>query len=58
VIAQDQAVSPFYWTLEELCVGDLLPFVFADAEDELAQSRFAQALSRYGVAYLVRACGS
>jgi len=37
VTARDQAVSPFYWTLEEFCAGELLPFVFADAEDERAQ---------------------
>jgi len=34
VTARDQAVSPFYWTLEEFCAGELLPFVFADTEDE------------------------
>src|SRR5215468_4632122 len=37
VTARDQAVSPFYWTLEEFCAGELLPFAFADAEDERAQ---------------------
>ena len=37
VIARDRAVSPFYWTLEEFCREELLPFVFADAEDERAQ---------------------
>lgn len=37
VTARDQAVSPFYWTLEEFCRDELLPFVFADAEDERAQ---------------------
>jgi uncharacterized protein len=37
VTARDQAVSPFYWTLEEFCADELLPFVFADAEDERAQ---------------------
>jgi len=37
VTARDQAVSPFYWTLEEFCDGELLPFVFADAEDVRAQ---------------------
>jgi len=30
----DRAVSPFYWTLAEFCAEMLLPFVFADAEDE------------------------
>ena len=32
--ARDQAISPFHSTLEEFCAGELLPFVFADAEDE------------------------
>jgi DNA helicase HerA-like ATPase len=27
-------VDSFYWTIEDFVVGDLLPFVFADAEDE------------------------
>jgi DNA helicase HerA-like ATPase len=30
-------VHAFYWTLEEFCAGQLLPFVFADAEDERQQ---------------------
>ena len=37
VTARDRAVSPFYWTLAEFCEQELLPFVFADAEDERAQ---------------------
>jgi DNA helicase HerA-like ATPase len=37
VAARDKAVSPFYWTLTEFCADELLPFVFADAEDERAQ---------------------
>jgi len=37
VAARDKAVSPFYWTLAEFCQDELLPFVFADAEDERAQ---------------------
>ncbi len=37
VSARDRAVSPFYWTLAEFCADELLPFVFADAEDERAQ---------------------
>jgi DNA helicase HerA-like ATPase len=37
VTARDRAVSPFYWTLAEFCAEELLPFVFADAEDERAQ---------------------
>lgn len=30
-------VSSFYWTLEDFVTGELLPFVFADAEDERQQ---------------------
>jgi DNA helicase HerA-like ATPase len=30
-------VHAFYWTLEDFCAGQLLPFVFADAEDERQQ---------------------
>jgi DNA helicase HerA-like ATPase len=37
VSARDRAVSPFFWTLAEFCHDELLPFVFADAEDERAQ---------------------
>jgi hypothetical protein len=37
VFARDKAVSPFYWTLAEFCQDELLPFVFADSEDERAQ---------------------
>lgn len=37
VVARDKAVSPFYWTLHEFCEQELLPFAFADAEDERAQ---------------------
>jgi DNA helicase HerA-like ATPase len=37
VSARDRAVSPFFWTLAEFCAEELLPFVFADAEDERAQ---------------------
>ncbi len=37
VRARDRAVSPFFWTLAEFCEQELLPFVFADAEDERAQ---------------------
>jgi uncharacterized protein len=37
VAARDRAVSPFYWTLAEFCADELLPFVFADSEDERAQ---------------------
>ncbi len=37
VFARDRAVSPFFWTLVEFCRDELLPFVFADTEDERAQ---------------------
>jgi DNA helicase HerA-like ATPase len=30
-------VTSFFWTLHEFCTQDLLPFLFADAEDERAQ---------------------
>ncbi|MBK5286997.1 MAG: ATP-binding protein [Acidimicrobiia bacterium] len=30
-------VSSFYWTIEDFVTGDLLPFAFADAEDERQQ---------------------
>jgi hypothetical protein len=33
----DGAVQPFLWTLEELCKEELLPFLFADSEDDRAQ---------------------
>jgi len=37
VQARDKAVSPFYWTLAEFCEQELMPFVFADGEDERSQ---------------------
>ena len=37
VTARDKAVSPFYWTLAEFCEQELMPFVFADGEDERSQ---------------------
>ena len=30
-------MSAFWWTLAEFCAGELLPYVFADAEDERNQ---------------------
>ena len=30
-------VEAFWWTLAEFCAGELLPYVFADAEDERNQ---------------------
>jgi DNA helicase HerA-like ATPase len=37
VSSRATGVHAFYWTLEEFCAGQLLPFVFADAEDERQQ---------------------
>ena len=31
------SVTAFFWTLEQFCHDDLLPFLFADAEDDRAQ---------------------
>jgi uncharacterized protein len=33
----DGVVTSFFWTLAEFCHEDLLPFLFADAEDDRAQ---------------------
>ncbi|MFP5331021.1 MAG: ATP-binding protein [Acidimicrobiia bacterium] len=33
----DGVVTSFFWTLAEFCADDLLPFLFADAEDDRAQ---------------------
>jgi len=37
VAARSQGVTSFFWTLAEFCHQDLLPFLFADAEDDRAQ---------------------
>lgn len=37
VTGRTSGVSAFWWTLAEFCSGELLPFVFADAEDERNQ---------------------
>lgn len=37
VASRATGVTAFFWTLEEFCHGDLLPFLFADAEDDRAQ---------------------
>ncbi len=37
VSARGHGVESFFWTLEEFCKDDLLPFLFADAEDDRAQ---------------------
>jgi hypothetical protein len=33
----DGAVTSFFWTLHEFCQERLLPFLFADAEDDREQ---------------------
>lgn len=37
VASRIQGVTACFWTLEEFCHQDLLPFLFADAEDDRAQ---------------------
>ena len=37
VASRSTGVTAFFWTLEEFCHEDLLPFLFADAEDDRAQ---------------------
>jgi DNA helicase HerA-like ATPase len=37
VASRTFGVDPFYWTLHEFCAEELLPFLFADAEDDRAQ---------------------
>src|SRR4051794_11792021 len=37
VTARTSGVTAFWWTLAEFCSGELLPYVFADAEDERNQ---------------------
>jgi len=37
VATRDLGVSPFFWTIEEFATEELLPFVFADGEDERQQ---------------------
>ncbi|MGH8928490.1 MAG: ATP-binding protein [Acidimicrobiia bacterium] len=37
VSSRSQGVTACFWTLEEFCHQDLLPFLFADAEDDRAQ---------------------
>lgn len=37
VASRTTGVDPFYWTLREFCEQKLLPFVFADADDERQQ---------------------
>ncbi|GIJ46984.1 ATPase [Virgisporangium aliadipatigenens] len=35
--SRQTGIDPFYWTLAEFCKDSLLPFVFADADDERQQ---------------------
>ncbi len=37
VNARTEGVTSFYWTIADFCHDDLLPFLFADAEDDRAQ---------------------
>jgi hypothetical protein len=37
VAARTEGVRSFWWTIEQFCADELLPFVFADAEDERNQ---------------------
>ena len=37
VSGRTSGVDPFWWTLAEFCTGELLPYVFTDAEDERNQ---------------------
>ncbi len=37
VATRHQGVTSFFWTLAEFCRDDLLPFLFADAEDDRQQ---------------------
>ena len=37
VAARTEGVTSFFWTLEEFCRSELLPFLFADAEDDRQQ---------------------
>ena len=37
VAARTEGVTSFFWTLEQFCHGELLPFLFADAEDDRQQ---------------------
>ena len=37
VAGRTSGVEPFWWTLAEFCTGELLPYVFTDAEDERNQ---------------------
>ncbi|MFZ0493245.1 MAG: ATP-binding protein [Acidimicrobiia bacterium] len=36
VVSRHEGVTPFFWSLAEFCSDDLLPFLFAGAEDDRA----------------------
>lgn len=36
-VASRSDVTSFFWSVHEFCIDDLLPFLFADAEDDRAQ---------------------
>ena len=36
-VASRTDVTSFFWSIHEFCVGDLMPFLFSDAEDDRAQ---------------------
>ncbi|MBI4730322.1 MAG: ATP-binding protein [Acidobacteria bacterium] len=37
VASRAEGVTSFFWTIEEFCLEELLPFLFADAEDDRQQ---------------------
>jgi hypothetical protein len=37
VAARTEGVTSFFWTIEDFCAEELLPFLFADAEDDRQQ---------------------
>ncbi|MCK9930713.1 ATP-binding protein [Frankia sp. Mgl5] len=37
VASRKTGVAAFWWTIQEFCAGELLPYVFADAEDDRNQ---------------------
>ena len=67
VAARAEGVTSFFWTLQDFCSADLLPFLFADAEDDrqqypividnvMAQLRRADPLPEGGVRLDGRTC--
>ncbi len=37
VTSRAEGVAPFFWTIQDFCADELLPFLFADAEDDRQQ---------------------